>query len=118
MKTIWKYSLVVNTLDPQDIYVPIGSELIEVHHQEKEIVMWFVVDTNAKYDQRHTYRVYVTGQVMDDTEVLDHLESVHVDGYVWHVFEVKEGRVVGKRYNLDAPDFKELIDSGKWRPRS
>jgi hypothetical protein len=123
MKTIWKFPLEVAN-HHQDIYVPLGAELIEVHHQPNphlgdDIVLWFVVDTEAKYDQRRTFRVYGTGWEMDETEVIDHIGSVHVREYVWHVFEVKEGKITGKRrYMLDAPDFKELIDSGKWRPRS
>lgn len=123
MKTIWKYPLeVVN--HHQDIYVPLGAELIEVHHQPNphlgdDIVLWFIVDTEAKYDQRRTFRIYGTGWEMDDTEVLDHLKTVHFDGYVWHVFEVKEGKIVGRRFApIEADQFQELLDSGKWRPRS
>jgi hypothetical protein len=118
MKTIYKYPI-GDFSAAVDIYVPLGAELIEVHEQGDEIVLWFIVDTEAKYETRRTFRVYGTGWEMDETEVIDHIGSVHSRGYVWHVFEVKEGVVKGKRFHgIDAPDFKELLDSGKWRPRS
>lgn len=84
MKTVWKY-----TLTPEaTLEMPVGAKILSVQAQQDEVVMWALVDTEAKLEKRG-FLVYGTGNQIPYHNV-QYLGTAQLSegSLVFHVFEV------------------------------
>ena len=65
MKRIYKYSVEVR--DEQDIYLPVGAEILSVAEQYNRIVLYAIVDSEAETKPHHI-SVRGTGHELNDKE--------------------------------------------------
>lgn len=92
MRTIYKYLIPAYSQqadsDIVSITMPLGAKIIEVAVQGNAVYLWAIVDTEASI---HAKRFQVVGTGWDLCEFLsqDHIGTVHLNGYVWHVFELR-----------------------------
>lgn len=84
MRTIWKYPL--SFAESQTILLPLEHDLLTVQLQNNTLCLWAIVNTNAPITEHHIL-VLTTGEKIPD--YLDGriwLNTVQVDGNVFHVF--------------------------------
>lgn len=86
MRSVWKYPL---TDDPCIISVPRGADLVLVGAQGGDITLWFEVNPDAPEVAR-VFTIKGTGHPVLPAMV--HVGSVQVGEFVWHVYEMGEGR--------------------------
>jgi hypothetical protein len=86
-RTIWKYTLNLGTL-PQEVSIPVGSELLSVGEQEGVLVLWAMVDPGRRDDTEiRTISVVATDYDVPNG-ILRFIGTVQKEsGTVWHVFE-------------------------------
>ena len=92
MKQIFKYPLEVD--DYQEIRMPGDAVILDVQDQNRQIVLWALVDRQNPEESR-CFRVIGTGQPMVDDGGLVYVGSVQqwydVGGsLVWHIFEAPQ----------------------------
>jgi hypothetical protein len=86
MKAIWKFPLPPGSfLQPLYASMPADARVIHVGVQAGIITLWAEVDTGAPYAYR-TFRVYGTGWDHQPKPQLEHLGTVQVGSFVWHVY--------------------------------
>lgn len=92
MNVIYKYliplraSEVVHTFD-----LPQGAKVVHVGAQDQENVLIWVEQQEKAFAhgvRQRSFRVYGTGHPIDPVEVKEHVGSVVIDPFVWHVYEV------------------------------
>ncbi len=86
MKTIWKFPLVLGSLNEFAIPRPatplfIGTQL----EKEWEVCVWCEIEDDRE-PVRRIFAVHGTGHQIGDNE--RHVGSVQVPPFVWHVYEV------------------------------
>lgn len=86
MRTIWKYAVL--TLDDQTIEIPEGARLLHVDDQSGWIMLWALVDPDARRVSRQI-RVVGTGHPIPDDLVLVYVGSLQQanGNLVWHIFD-------------------------------
>lgn len=86
-KTIWKYEL--KTTDVQQVYMPIGAEILTVQTQLERPCLWALVDPQAEKETRGIM-IYGTGHPVP-TEPYPHkyigTYQLSDGSLVFHVFE-------------------------------
>jgi len=83
MKTIWKYELEIK--DVQDIEIPEGAKLLHIANQNGGLCVWFEVDQEAR-KKMNTFAIVGTGNAFDP-KGFEHIGSVIINPFVWHVFQ-------------------------------
>ncbi len=98
MKTVFKYEL-LNQIN--QIFVPKYSEILTAQYQEstKKVVLWALIDTTEELVER-LFRIYMTGEQLDDTPQLYLTTIQKSNGLVGHVFEQFKIPVHEKRDEL------------------
>lgn len=86
MKTIWKFPL-RPFLNPIEISMPEGAQILSVQNQREDPVLWALVDTNGKPEVRR-FLVFGTGHPIPGF-VGKHLGTFQAQAgtVVVHVFE-------------------------------
>ncbi len=96
MKAIYKYPLQI--VDQQTLYLPKGAELLSVQEQDRQLMLWAIVDLSAPVEPR-LFSVYGTGNSFySDTmraryigtaqiQVIPGVGATNPMMAVWHVFE-------------------------------
>jgi hypothetical protein len=84
MKTIYKYPLPVAA--KCTLHMPKGARLLCVAEQNDVWCLWAEVDTAQPSTPRHII-VFGTGHPIPDELVKWYIGTIHMRGYVWHVFE-------------------------------
>lgn len=87
MNTIYKYELVGNFGDKHRATVPLGSRGLDIEFQGTNIYLWAIVDTNYEQTEELVFEIYGTGWEIAEPDRLTHVKTLHVNGFVWHVFE-------------------------------
>jgi len=89
MNVIYKY--LVDQYDgllTGKVTLPVSSNVIDIGFQEHNLYVWAIVDTehlpNTTKDVE--IEIYGTGQGIKNIDQLTYLKTIHVEGYVWHVF--------------------------------
>lgn len=85
MKTIWKYGFENGPSVTHSM--PKGAQILHVDVQESIICFWALVDSDAQFELRD-FQVFGSGHPID-VQIKEHLGTVLVDQFVWHVFEVE-----------------------------
>ena len=88
MKRIWKYAL--NVTDEQRVMMPAGARVIHVDVQGGVLCIWAEVEVGNRPEER-IFLVVGTGNPYPDGDV-EHLGSVQMPPFVWHVYEDNEER--------------------------
>lgn len=85
-KTIWKFTLTPNTIQP--IEMPIGAEIISLQTQHEAACFWAIVDPHSPKEKRH-FEVYATGDVIPEAKRV-FIGTFQLSGgnLVFHVFEL------------------------------
>lgn len=88
MKVIHKYK--INAPYIQTIQMPVDAEILDIQIQEHEqaICIWAIVDTTNHFEGV-TFKMYGTGDAINDEGDEVYLSTVQDLNAVWHVFKVK-----------------------------
>jgi len=90
--TIWKYSLLIESLQP--VTMPIGAEILDIQFQHGTLQMWALVNPDKERMHR-MIEIIGTGHTAPDLTTQGkkriHLATVQDLGgsLVWHVFEIR-----------------------------
>lgn len=83
--TIWKFTL--RLVDRQTVMMPRGAKIIAVQEQAGAICLWAIVDPQENKTSR-LFTIAGTGhQLPPNAAAINHLGTVQLGAYVWHVFE-------------------------------
>lgn len=84
-KTIWKFPLDITDLQP--VRMPQGAQILSVQMQYDRLVLWAVVDPEAKGELR-TIEIIGTGNLVNPAS-RQFIGTVQMNGglLVWHIFE-------------------------------
>lgn len=88
MKVIYKYPFPIS--DKVIVRLPYNSRVLTVQIQDREAVLWAIVDADEKSFGDRTFYVFGTGNPMPGyvVEHLKHLTTIQQNnGLVWHIFE-------------------------------
>lgn len=122
MKTIWKYQL--GTRGAQKLQIPSGATLLSVKFQHsyhyRQLCAWFLLDPEMKSEER-TFRIFRTGQPVEDVESLTYLNTVQDGDLMRHIFEEPGmwpcndcGTPCPKEDELCQPCLDKLITAEEW----
>lgn len=68
--------------------LPVGAVPLHVHDQDGKLILWFKCDPHEKLVSPRVFHVIGTGNKFDiEGGELKYIGTVHVESYVWHVFE-------------------------------
>jgi hypothetical protein len=88
-RAVYKYRL---TLGDQTLDLPVAAEIIkvgvELEDGSPQLALWAVVQTKSENVISHKIIVAGTGHPLPDDSVLEHLDTVQHNSYVWHIFKV------------------------------
>lgn len=79
-KVIYKYAVGFST----NLFLPKNAVFLDAQFQHGSVVIWFLVDKNAKEETR-SFVLIGTGHPVRDS--LKYLRTIQVDTFVWHLFE-------------------------------
>lgn len=83
-KQVLKYPLCGT--GPISVELPAGAIIVHCDWQKSRPCIWALVDDHVEV--KHTRVFYVVGTGWDiDFQIKDHIATVLVDNYVWHIFE-------------------------------
>lgn len=83
MKTVWKFQL--RWTDQISVQMPESAKILSAQIQNGEICLWALVFPENTTESRR-FRISGTGHPI--TEKVEFIDTVQVDGLVFHVFEV------------------------------
>lgn len=88
MKRIYKYTInkVFDAPHTASVELPIGAKIIDFEFQGPHLYLWAVVDPDAKIENVK-FEIYGTGLDIENSDELTHLKTVHVNGFIWHIFK-------------------------------
>jgi len=84
MKVIYKYKLRIT--DCQTIDLPINSHFLSVQVQDDEICLWVLLDPNSTMREIIEIHIFGTGNPIKFSNSLKFIDTVQLNGFVWHVF--------------------------------
>ena len=85
MRAIWKYPLKITS--EQAITMPIDSTILSVADQNGTLCLWACVNTQEVGVEERTIEIVGTGHPFEARNSLNHLGTVVMGAFVWHVFE-------------------------------
>ena len=85
MKAIWKFKLELK--DDQLIFMPVGAKIISYQSQNRQLVIWAMVDMHELTEPRK-FRLIGTGQPFDEFGG-SYIGSAQNNGFVWHLYEIR-----------------------------
>lgn len=83
LQQIWKFPLPVRDDGSADVEMSADARVLHVGMQGQTICLWAVVSPDAEKVTRK-FRVVGTGWPI--AKLGRYIGTVHIDGYVWHVF--------------------------------
>ena len=85
MRTVHKYELrQVDT--PQSIGMPIGAEIVHFDFQEGRPMLWAVVETAVRFEDR-VFCIVGTGNPVPEGPIGVYIGTAMSPLFVWHLFE-------------------------------
>lgn len=73
------------------IVFPYESEILSCQFQDYELCIWYKFRKEEICIIRREFIIYGTGWEIDideDYYKLNHISTLQIDGYVWHIFEI------------------------------
>lgn len=96
--TIWKYQL---PMEPDFfIEMPVGGKVLTIQIQDKQPVMWVIVDPDGKTEHRHFWWIG-TGDSSFHLTIDKYIGTIQIVPLVFHLFE--------RQYDSEATESKERI---------
>ncbi len=94
MRAIYKYGLSCHGNQPAEVLLPKGAQSLSVGVQGDKVYLWAAVEAVSMRShlelERRLFRVYATGEPIQDTDGPDNFIGRVTQGpYEWHIFEVK-----------------------------
>ena len=86
MKKIYKYKIPKNGL----IEIPCKAEVLSANSQNGEIFIWALVDISIVMTEARVFEIIGTGFEFVNCEKYNFINTVFVDEYVFHIFEILE----------------------------
>jgi hypothetical protein len=86
MLKVFKYELTL--ADTQTLELPVGAQLLRVADQRGTMVLWALVNPDARYRRPRTLRIAGTGHFIEDKPMQYICTFPFLDGLVFHAFEV------------------------------
>ena len=85
MKVIYKYEINPNK---EIVDLPVGAKVLVANSQDSGLFLWAEVDVeiNDPILEERCFRVFPTGEAFDN-EKLVFLNTIFVNGFVFHVYE-------------------------------
>lgn len=83
MKQVWKFEIYT---DENPVQMPEGAEILSVSFQEQNLMMWALVDTEAKLVDRHIIARGTGHNIRADN--ISFIGTAFLDDMVFHVFEI------------------------------
>ena len=83
---IHKYSLNV-ARGPQELFLPVGAEIVQVAEQHGRPTLWAMVDAESTTQEPRTFQVVGTGHSIPDGESVTYHGCAFIGPFVWHVIE-------------------------------
>lgn len=83
LQQIWKFPLAMYDDGSADVEMPADARVLHVGAQGRTICLWAMVSPDA---ERITRKFRVVGTGWPIAKMGRYIGTVHVDGYVWHVF--------------------------------
>jgi hypothetical protein len=91
MRVVYKYPLEFGR-EINELVLPVTSEILDIGFQQREyfgddLFVWVLVDKNCK--EKELFEIIMLGTGIEtpiNHNDLNHLKTVHKDGYVWHFF--------------------------------
>lgn len=84
MLTIYKYQFVI--ADKVIIKMPEGAKILSADIQNNTPTIWALVRTDGPVIER-AFTIYGTGEEMNEWLLGEHIGTIQVNGFVWHIFE-------------------------------
>ena len=85
MKKIFKYHLpeIETTIE-----LPEGYKILSLHEQKGNVYVWVLVDPNITTFKKATFKIFGTGQEINNVDNMDYVGTVFLDNgmFVFHVF--------------------------------
>lgn len=86
---IWKFPL--SLVGRGTIKMPKGSQILHVNQQDDRngydrLMLWAMCDPDAEMEDRD-FIVAGTGTPIDNDYDMTYIGTVHLSGFVWHVFD-------------------------------
>ena len=69
------------------IEIPTGAKFLKCAFQDARICLWMLVETDNEKEFRF-FEVLGTGY-KTDVETDNYLDTIFINGFVWHIFEIK-----------------------------
>lgn len=86
MRTIYKYRI---NFGAPSLEIPLGSKCIHVGSQGEHVCMWVEVDDDAQLETERWHLFIIgTGHQLPAGAEHEHLGSVIMDPFVWHLYRV------------------------------
>ena len=86
MLKIWKYEL--ELASQQVLSLPPGADILHVGEQNGKLCMWVLLDARSTVVTDRRIGIVGTGQEIATDAKREHIGTVQIAGYVWHVFEL------------------------------
>jgi hypothetical protein len=88
---IYKYELPL-TFDLIELELPSIMQIINVGQMNERLFFWALVDIDSDLTKRY-FKIVPTGDEITNPDSFYIIQTVIMpNGYVWHVFEIKENR--------------------------
>lgn len=87
MKVVQKFDVALVS-GPQNIKMPVGSEILHIGRQRSGLCIWALCDSVADIYMR-VVQVVGTGDHLDFLKKENYLGTVVEHIYVWHLFDLK-----------------------------
>lgn len=86
MKKIYKYKIPKNGL----IELPYKAEVLSANSQNGEIFIWALVDVSINTIETRIFEIIGTGFEFVNSEKYNFINTIFMDEYVFHIFEILE----------------------------
>ena len=89
MKVIFKYPCKSLVSNKHKLFLPVGAV---VRHADylAGLCIWAEVDPKVKETEERVFIIIETGELFDSAGKI-FINTILLDGTVWHIYEVKEG---------------------------
>ena len=93
VKIVYKYELAYEVQEHK-IDLPKGAEILTVAFQRGKPHLWALVNANEEESEERTVLLCGTGHPLDLRDsgyILNYINTVYVEQYIWHLFEKVKG---------------------------
>jgi hypothetical protein len=90
MSVIYKYEL-TQERTTIGLEMPIDSKVLKVAVVNDKVYLWALIPDKDSKTEYRSFKIFGTGWDIPRPDMLDHLGTVFIGNFVWHIFEQKLG---------------------------